>query len=117
MVLISNLKCAARLLSGYRRRQFQSEMALKYCDGSARRTEKVFGWGRDAVETGLNERRTGIRCLDAYHLRGRKRTEDRCPAIARYVHGLVEPQSQADPKFQTTFAYTRVTARTPVFSE
>jgi hypothetical protein len=108
--LIASLKSAARLLTGHRRRQFQAEMALKYCDGSARRAEKVFGWGRDAVHTGLHELRTGIRCLDAYHLRGRKKSEDLCPALVEHIHRLVEPQSQADPKFQTTLAYTRVTA-------
>jgi hypothetical protein len=107
---MASLKSAARLLTGHRRRQFQAEMALKYCQGSARKTEKVFGWGRDAVHTGLNELRSGILCLDAYHLRGRKKTEDRCPALAEHIHRLVEPQSQADPKIQTTFAYTRVTA-------
>jgi hypothetical protein len=108
--LIASLKSAARLLTGHRRRRFQAEMAIKYCEGSARQAEKVFGWGRDAVDTGLNELRTGIRCLDAYHLRGRKKTEELCPVLAERIHRIVEPQSQADPKFQTTFAYTRVTA-------
>ena len=28
-------------------------MARKYCDGSPRRAEDTFGWGRAAVETGL----------------------------------------------------------------
>ena len=108
--LIANLKTAARLLTGHRRRRFQAEMALQYCGGSARRAEKVFGWGREAVHTGLNELRTGLRCLDACHLRGRKKAEDRCPALAERVHRLVEPTAQADPKFQTALAYTRVTA-------
>jgi hypothetical protein len=108
--LIASLKTAAALLTGHRRRRFQAEMTLKYCNGSARRAERVFGWGREAVQTGLNELRTGIRCLDACRLRGRKKTEDRCPALAERVHRLVEPTAQADPKFQTTLAYTRVTA-------
>ncbi|MDX2081035.1 MAG: hypothetical protein SFU53_09645 [Terrimicrobiaceae bacterium] len=108
--VIASLKTAARLLTGSRRRRFQADMALQYCDGSARRAEKVFGWGREAVRTGLGERRTGIQCLDASHLRGRKRTEERCPALADQIHRLVEPTAQADPKFQTTLAYTRVTA-------
>ncbi len=108
--LIASLKTAAALLTGYKRRQFQAEMTLKYCDGSARRAERVFGWGRDAVHTGLNELHTGIRCLDACHLRGRKKTEDQCPALAEHIHRLIEPTVQADPKFQTTLAYTRVTA-------
>lgn len=116
MASISNdtleaIKSAAKLLTSFKRRQFQAEMALKYCTGSARVAETTFGWGRDAVETGLNEKRSGIRCLDAYHLRGRKKAEERCPQLETHVHRLVEPQAQADPKFQTSLAFTRVTAK------
>lgn len=108
---VNTILSAAKLLTGYRRRQFQAEMAVKYCNGSARRAETLFGWGRAAVETGLNECRTGIRCLDAANCRGRKRTEERCPKLEEYVHRLVDPHAQADPKFQTTLAFTRVTAK------
>ena len=107
---VESLRSAARKLSGFRRRQFQAEMAQKYCSGSARRTERVFGWGRDAVETGLNERRTGIRCVDSFHQRGRKKSEDLDPQLQADIQELVEPLSQVDPKFQTTIAFTRVTA-------
>jgi hypothetical protein len=109
--VIETILSAAKLLTGYRRRQFQAEVANKYCDGSARRAESLFGWGRDAVHTGLNELRSGIRCLDAYHLRGRKKTEELCPAIEEQIRRLVDPHSQADPKFQTALAFTRITAR------
>jgi Rhodopirellula transposase DDE domain len=109
--VIQTIQSAAKLLAGHKRRQFQAETALKYCDGSARQAEKVFGWGRVAVDTGLHELRTGIRCLDAYELRGRKKSEELCPKLIDYIHGLVEPQAQADPKFQTSFAFTRITAK------
>lgn len=109
--VLQTIRSAAELLTGYKRRQFQAQMALKYCNGSARQAETTFGWGRAAVETGLNERRTGIRCLEAYELRGRKKSEQRCPELQEHIHRLVEPQAQADPKFQTTLAYTRITAR------
>ena len=102
---------AAKLLTGFKRRQFQAEVAHRYCDGSARHAETVFGWGRAAVETGLNELRSGIRCLDAYHLRGRKRTEELRPEIEGHIRRLVDPRSQADPKFQTPLAFTRITAK------
>ena len=105
------IKSAARKLTGFRRRQFQAEMAIKYCQGHARRTEEVFGWGRDAVNTGLNELRTGIRCLDDFSARGRHRTEEEQPELVSLIHALVEPESQADPKFQTPLAYTRMTAK------
>jgi hypothetical protein len=102
---------AARKLTGFRRRQFQAEMAHKYCAGSARRAEQVFGWGRLAVTTGLHELRTGIRCLENFAARGRYKTEELNPELVEQIHALVEPQSQADPKFQTPLAYTRITAK------
>jgi hypothetical protein len=70
------IKSAARKLTGFRRRQFQAEMAITYCQGHPRRAEEVFGWGRDAVNTGLSELRTGIRCMDAFSVRGRPKTEE-----------------------------------------
>ena len=109
--MIESLQSAAQKLTGFRRRQFQAEMALKYCAGSGRRAERVFGWGREAVDTGLNELRTGIRCVDDYSSRGRHKMEERHPELAEEIRALVEPHSQADPKFQTPFAYTRITAK------
>lgn len=102
---------AARKLTGFQRRQFQAEVAGQYCQGSARRAEQVFGWGRAAVETGLNEMRTGIRCLDHFSARGRHKSEQQDPTLAERIHAIVEPDSQADPKFQTPLAFTRVTAK------
>jgi hypothetical protein len=107
----TSIQSAAQKLTGHRRREYQAEMAAKYCQGSPRRTERVFGWGREAVQLGLNELRTGIRCLDNYSLRGRHKTEELNPEFVQEIHALVEPHSQADPKFQTTLAYTRVTAK------
>jgi len=109
--VIQTIQSAARLLTGPKRRRFQAETALTYCNGSARQAEKVFGWGRAAVDTGLNELRTGIRCLDAFERRGRKKSEELCPELLDHIHRLVEPQAQADPKFQTPFAFTRITAK------
>src|SRR5271154_4418455 len=102
---------AARKLTGFQRRQFQAEVAAQYCQGSARQAEQVFGWGRVAVETGLNEMRTGIRCLDHFSARGRRKREQQDPTLAERIHAIVEPDSQADPKFQTPVAFTRVTAK------
>ena len=105
------IQSAARKLTGFQRRQFQAEMAIKYCRGNPRRAERVFGWGRDAVNTGLNELRTGIRCVEDYSTRGRRKSEEKSPELVEEIHALVEPQSQADPKFQTPLAYTRITAK------
>jgi transposase len=102
---------AARKLTGFRRRQFQAEMTHKYCAGSSRRAEQIFGWGRQAVTTGLHELRTGIRCLENFSARGRCKTEELNPELVEQIHALVELESQADPKFQTPLAFTRITAK------
>lgn len=102
---------AAMKLTGFRRRQFQAEVARQYCRGSARQAERIFGWGREAVQTGLHELRTGIRCVEDYSTHGRPRIEQRHPELADQIHAIAEPETQADPKFQTPLAFTRVTAQ------
>jgi hypothetical protein len=109
--VMETIKSACQKLTGYLRRQFQAEVAERYCDGIPRRAEKVFGWGRDAVQLGLQERRTGIRCVDDYSSRGRHKTEVKFPELTAKIQALVEPHCQADPKFQTPLAYTRMTAK------
>lgn len=59
---IEDLRLAASKLLGATRRSFQAEMCLKYCGGSARLAETIFSWGRNNVELGLAEKRTGITC-------------------------------------------------------
>jgi Rhodopirellula transposase DDE domain len=105
------IKSGARKLTGFLRRQFQAEVALQYCAGSARQAERVFGWGRDAVNTGLNELCSGIRCEDNFADRGRQKTEERHPELVEQIRAIVDPVSQADPKLQTPLAFTRITAK------
>ena len=71
----------------------------------------MFGWGRGTVTKGLRERVTGITCQDHYAGRGNRRTEEKCPQLETDIRALVEPVSQADPTFQTPFAYSRITAK------
>lgn len=108
---ITTIRSASKKLTGFRRRQFQAEMATKYCQGSARRAEAVFGWSRGCVNTGLNELRTGIRCVESFSRRGRRKTEDKVPEIQSEIQKIADPHAQADPKFQTTQAFTRITAK------
>jgi len=107
---VQDIRLAAKKLTSFKRREFQAEMALKYCHGSPRLAETRFGWDRTTVNKALGERRTGIRCLDNYSQRGRKRVEELNPQMKQAIIELAEPHAQADPKFQTTFAYTRITA-------
>jgi len=75
---IADLRLAASRMTGATRRAFQAEMALKYCDGNARRAEDIFGWGRHNIAVGLAEKRTGIVCLSLHAaFSGRRRWEER----------------------------------------
>jgi hypothetical protein len=108
---IEDLKMAASNMRGEKRRSFQAEMAIKYCGGSARKAETMFGWGRDTVQLGLHERRTGITCLGAHEACcGRKLWEEKHPEVADALWKLAESNSQQDPTFHSTILFTRLTA-------
>ena len=108
---LEDLKLAASKMLGPKRRAFQAEMALKYCAGSPRQAEVIFGCSRQAVELGLHERRTGIICLSQQSaVAGDKRWEDKHPAAADALRALAEAHCQQDPTFRTPLAFTRLTA-------
>ncbi len=108
---IADLRLAASIMNDEERRIFVAEMSLKYCNGSARKTEYVFGWGREMVNTGLGEKRTGIRCISAQSsASGNKRWEERYPDAAKVLCELAEAHAQQDLSFNTEVAFTRLTA-------
>ena len=81
---LDDLKLAAAKMLGAKRRAFQAEMAVKYCAGSPRQAEVLFGWSRHAVELGLHEKRTGIVCLSAQSaVAGDKLWEQKHPDVAK----------------------------------
>jgi hypothetical protein len=107
----STFKDAAIKLTGAKKRAFMAQVTQDYFDASPRRAETELGWSRQAIMTGLKERETGITCVDNYQARGRKKTEQILPNLELDIKSLVEKHSQADPKFQSTFAYTKISAR------
>ena len=108
---VEDLKLAAAKMSGAKRREFAAQMSKKYCQGSARKAERVFGWKRSMVELGLAEQRTGIKCVGAQSAKsGVKRWEEEQPDAAKILREIAEAHGQQDPTFKTTIAYTRLTA-------
>ena len=108
---IEDLRLAAAQMKGANRRSFQAEMTLKYCGGSARRAKTVFGWSNQSVAVGLAEKRSGLICYSAHSANGgRPRWEDKQPEAAQALLKLAEAHAQQDPTFDTTLAYTRLTA-------
>jgi hypothetical protein len=104
------LRSGARRLTGYQRRLFQAEVASELCDGSPRLAERRFGWGRDTVEKGLHESHQGVRCLENFAARGRRRSEDKDPGLAADIRAIVEPHAYADPELRSSRRYTNLSA-------
>src|SRR5271170_7446676 len=82
------LRSGARRLTGYQRRLFQAEVTSELCGGSARLAERRFGWGRDTVVKGLHESHQGLRCLENFAARGRRRSEDKDPKLAADIRAI-----------------------------
>lgn len=108
---IATLKNAAKKLTGTKRRAFEAQVTLDYFDAKAYLAEQAIGWDRKTIALGLNELRTGIVCVDNFKARGNKKTEVKNPQMEVDIVALAEPQSQTDPKFQTLFKYTCITAK------
>jgi len=104
------LRSGARRLTGHQRRLFMAEVATELCAANARRAEERFGWGRETVEKGLNEASCGIRCLENFSGRGRRRSEAKNPQLAADIRAIVEPHTQADPELKSSRRYTNLTA-------
>lgn len=107
----ATFKDAARKLTGAEKRAFTAQVALDYFEGSARKTERAMGWGRVSIQRGLDTGATGKPYVDNYRARGRKPMEVILPNLVDDIHDLLDGQTQVDPKFKTSFQYTRVSAR------
>ncbi len=104
------LRSAATLLTGHRRRLFEAEVCQRLCDGNVRVAERRFGWGRDTVAKGTHERQAGVRCLENFRARGRRRTEDADRKLAEDIRSIVEPKSYTDPELKSSRRYCTMSA-------
>jgi hypothetical protein len=104
------IRSAARRLTGHQRRLFQAEVTTELCGGSPRLAERRFGWGRETVQTGLQELRSGLRCRENFAAKGRKRSEERDPRLAADIRAIVEPHSYADPELKSARRYSNLSA-------
>ena len=108
---VEDLRLAASKMTGASRRAFQAQMTIKYCEGSARKAERLFGWGRRNVQLGLEERRSGIICVGLQSsYSGAKQWEELFPEAAQALREIAEAHAQQEPSFKTSIAFTRLTA-------
>ena len=87
-------------MTGAERRAFQAAMTLKYCQGNARLAERVFGWGRETVQLGLNEHRTGIICWGMQSAYGGDTLwEEKHPEVAQALWTLAQAHASKTQPF------------------
>ncbi len=104
------LREAAQALTGSERRRFLARTVEELGPGGQRRAERELGWSRVTIRKGQRELTSGVTCVDAFALRGRKRAEVRLPHLLADLEAIVTGQSQTDPTFRSTRLYTRLTA-------
>jgi len=114
MELTESLKAlfkeTAQQLKGSARRVFMARTVRELGAGGPSVAERELGWNRGTIRKGLHELHSGITCVDAFALRGRKRAEEHLPRLLADIRAIVDSQSQADPQFRSQRLYTRVTA-------
>jgi hypothetical protein len=104
------LQDAADKLKGTDRRTFMAKTVQELGRGGQRRAERELGWDRTTIRKGMHELKSGLACLDAFCLRGRKKAEDHLPNLLNDIRAIVDSQSQIDPTLQTERLYTRLSA-------
>ncbi len=97
-------------LKGNERRIFMTRTVRVLGKGGRCLAEQELGWNRGTIRKGEHELESGIRCLDAFTQRGRKRSEEHLPNLLEEITSIVDAQSQTDPQFRTNRLYTRLTA-------
>ena len=92
----STFQDAAKKLRGHHKCGLMAKIAEDDLGGSARKAERMFGWHRKSVQLGLQERNTGLICVDNYQARGRYKTEVILSDFEGDIHALVDAQFQAE---------------------
>lgn len=100
----------AKVLKGDERRIFMARIVKTLGKGGQAYAEREFGWNRRTIRKGTHEVESGVRCIDNFGARGRKRVEEHLPNLLTDIRSIVDSQSQTDPTFRTTRLYTRLSA-------
>ncbi len=114
MELTDSLKAlfrdTAQTLKGNARRIFMARTVKELGPGGQRRAERELGWNRATIRKGTHELASGLRCIDNFAARGRRRADDHLPNLLHDIQAIVDSQSQTDPQFRTNRLYTRLSA-------
>ena len=100
----------AKALRGSQRRLVMAKAVQAMGRGGQIWAEAHLGWNRETIRKGTHELRSGMTCVDAFHCRRRKSAEEHLPRLLDDIRAIADGQSQADPKFQTSRLFTRISA-------
>jgi hypothetical protein len=100
----------AQALKGSARRLFMARTVKAIGPGGQRYAEREFGWHRGLIRKGTHALESGLKCLDAFSARGRRRAAVHLPHLLSDIRAIVDSQSQAAPQFRTTRLSTRLSA-------
>ena len=106
----SLIRFSAKQVTGQQRRTFLALVCKQLCDGSARKAEERFGWGREAVARGLKEDSGQTIDKPTVIPRSDLRSEVRNPQLAVDIRLIVEPHTQTDPELKSTRLYSNLSA-------
>lgn len=103
---------AARQLHGGQRRMFLAKVCNALCDGSTRKSEERFGWGRETIAKGLQELKPKKLAPPPPEpeRRGRRASEEKNPQLKIDIQLIVEPHTHSDPELKTSRQYTNLSA-------
>jgi len=103
-------KDTAKQLRGSARRLFMARAVRELGPGGPSVAGRELGWDRGTIRKGVRELSSGITCVDAFGLRGRKPVEARLPGLLDAIRAIVDSQRQADPPCRGRRLYTRLSA-------
>lgn len=98
-------------LKGASRRLFMARTVDAAGRGGQNQAHKELGWDPRTIRKGLHELRSGLCCVDAFNMRGRKPIENQLPELSKDLEDIVKSQSQSDPRFETCRLYRRITVK------
>jgi hypothetical protein len=105
------LKKGLELMKSCDKRIILASMSEAHGYGGDTFIAKEFNVSRDTLRKGKIELQKGIRCEDAFNMRGRKKIENYLPNLMEDIKAILDSQSQTDPKFDSERLYTRLTTK------
>ena len=98
----------AAALKGAARRVFMARSVQELGRGGQSAAMRELGWSEWSIRKGRRELASGLVCVDAFHLRGRRPVEARLTGLLDDNCAIVDGQSHADPQCRTRRLYTRL---------